>query len=193
MKKINPNIFPKDGYYFSEKDGVKIVGSTWGGVIARVAAYRKRAGYTPGDPTREVMEQACNRNPGACSEENGAYRAAVTVASLKGRVLQWFMSLKKRRGKEPISFVNDEEAARRRGVCRGCPFNTAIPEGCSSCRAAVSELRADIIGSGRYVDPVLVQHACSIIGSDLATSNWLDEVTEDIPQLPAHCWKKRTL
>ena len=192
MQRINVNLAPKSGYLFKETDGTTITGDHWSGVVSRVRAYRRRNKLPPGDPEAEVRNQACQRDPTICRRDDGTHAAAVKVASLKSRVLQWFAGIRKS-GKRDISeFVSSELAQQRAEICAGCPQNQSLPDGCSSCKAAVKELRLEVIG-GRKVDGRLVNHGCAVLGSDLATQAWLDLLTLDQAELPAHCWRKRTI
>lgn len=190
--RINVNLFPKSGFIFKERDGTTISGNTWNGVVARVRAYRKRNNIDPGDPEAEVRAQACERDPVICTNDDGQHAAAVKVATLKGRILQWFAKIRSLNSREPLHFGDQTNATNRATVCAGCSHNKELPDGCSSCKAAVAEIRAEIIGP-RPVDARLVQRGCNILGSDLATSVWIDLPTVENAELPAHCWRKRTL
>ena len=191
-KKYNNNLYPRTGYTFKCADGVVITGSNWAGVAARLSAYRKRNGIPIGNPTREVLDQACEMNPGHCTETNEATERQLKIVSLKGRILQWFQRLKDRRNREPMNFVDTHTSLHRAGVCIICPFKRELQEGCSSCRAALRELRADVI-QGRTPHNGLLMTGCEILGTDLATAVHLDELTIDEPRLPNTCWRKKTL
>ncbi len=187
MKTVNPNIYPNDGYFFKDADGATHRGDTWPGVIARVKSYRRRANQPPGDPEKEVMVQACQRNPAICSEESEAYRVELNKATLKVRVMQWLgriLALPDRR------YVFEHDARNRTGVCAGCQFNQALPKGCSSCRAAVEESRKSIIG-GRSQDPRA--ESCAVLGEDINSAAWIEQIADSNPALPPHCWRKRTM
>lgn len=183
MKTINPNIYPKGGHYFIERDGAKIVGDSWNGVIARVRAYRKRANYPEGDVTQEVHAQACQRNPILCTDDSG-HIAAVQKASIKARVLTW---LNQMRGNKP-QFVPTELAQQRANICATCPNNQGIPDGCASCRAALAALRSEILGP-RPIDGRL--NACMGTGEDLPAAVWVESQAVENGALPGHCWRKR--
>jgi hypothetical protein len=192
MKKYNVNVFPHKGHRFKDRDGATIVGETWGGVINRVIARRKRNNMPMGNPHEEVMEQACQQEPSACSETNDAREQArqthLKVASIKVRILQWLTRLK-----TPIDhFVEPAEAARRADICAGCPKAIGLPEGCGSCRKASEEMRNGLL-AGRKSDGRLIHRGCDVFGSDLATHVWLELVAEDRPEAPGNCWRKRTL
>lgn len=185
MKSVNPNMYPKDGYFFKENDGARIFGDTWAGVIKRVVLYRRRAGYPPGDPAAEVTAQACARNPVLCQENDNTF--LTKRAPLKSRILTW---LNGERANKNRSFVPEPVAKARAQVCATCPKNNPIPEGCSSCRAAVKQLRESII-ERRFQDGRL--NACTILGEDLPTSVHLESQTVDNGELPGHCWRRRSL
>lgn len=187
MKAVNPNLFPRDGYFFKDADGLSIRGDSWAGVIKRVQNYRRRAGHPPGNPEAEVMAQACSRNPGLCTEESTAYRIKLNEATLKGRVLGWLSRIIALPDKK---FVFEHDARNRTGICATCSFNQGLPKGCSSCRAAVNESRKTIIG-GRPQDARV--EACAILGEDLNAASWIEQIADGNPDLPFHCWRKRTL
>jgi len=187
MKAVNPNLYPSTGFSFKDADGVFFHGSSWAGVIKRLKNYRQRTHQPPGDPEREVMEQACRNNPGLCTEESEIYRVHLNEATLKTRVLGWLgriIALPERK------YVFEHDARNRTGICAACPFNKALPKGCSSCRAAVEESRKTIIG-GRSQDSRA--ESCSVLGEDINSASWIEQVADANPALPPHCWRKRTL
>lgn len=192
MMRIRANIYPKGGHRFKERDGATLVSQSWAGVVARVRAYRKRNGIPAGDPERDVTEQTCVNNPSACYSDDGQYVATLKVTNLKSRVLAWFSQLRAQAAREPLLIGDQENATNRANVCAGCPQNAALPDGCSSCKAAVRELRISIIGS-LPADGRLVHHGCNILGADLATQVWLDLITVDNPDLPPCCWRRRSV
>jgi hypothetical protein len=189
MLTINNNMYPKGGHVFVDSDGTKHVGDSWPGVIARVRAYRQRAGLAPGDVAAEVISQACQNNPGLCREETAAYREQLNQSTLKTRVLQWLTDLRGRAQSEPIVFVSDEERKARAQVCSTCPGNQALPGGCQSCLKALTELRKVVIGN-RLADGRL--SACGFLGEDLPSAVHLDQVRVSRGDLPANCWRKAT-
>ena len=187
MKAVNPNLYPSGGYVFIDADGVSIRGDSWPGVIKWLKNYRARSGQSSGDPEKEVMAQACKNNPALCTEESEAYRVQLKESNLKSRVLGWLqriLALPEKR------FVFEHDARNRTGVCASCPFNKALPKGCSSCRAAVEESRKNIIG-GRSQDSRA--ESCTILGEDINSAAWIEQVADANPDLPPHCWRKRTL
>jgi hypothetical protein len=187
MKRINVNLYPRDGYYFREGDGAKIVGTSWPNVMRRVEDYRKRAGRPVGNVEAEVSNQACSRNPANCSEVSAETQRMTLVASLKGRVLQ-YASFLRGLGKR-IPWVSAQDAANRANVCATCPNNTALPEGCATCRVALKAMRDEILGRGRKQDARL--NGCSVLGEDIVMSCHVDHDVVDSDALPAHCWRKR--
>ena len=190
MNRINVNIYPKEGYFFVENDGTRIVGTSWSGVVARVKEYRRRNGLPSGTPDAEVHAQACKRNPNLCSNVDAATIVARQKVSIKGRMLGHLNLLRKKRASEPLLFVDKEAAKRRATICAACPMNTPIKEGCGSCRAALAEVRRDILGP-RSIDGRL--SGCLISGEDVAVQAHIETENISLPTAPAHCWRKRTL
>lgn len=190
MKVINPNVYPKGGFTFTDSDGSKHPADSWNGVIIRVKRYRRRQHRPEGNVREEVIAQACQRNPGFCSEESEANKQHLKVASLKSRILIWLHRLHERVQKGPATFVNDQLHAARVDVCTRCPKNTGIPEGCGSCRAALKALAEGVIGS-RSLDARVT--ACSVLAEYLPVSSWIEQVTVANPELPGECWRKRTI
>lgn len=185
--KIKVNISPKEGHFFVERDGAKLKAGSWGGVIKKVIRYRALNHLPAGNPADEVHAQACARTPSLCYDD----RSAPTVqkraeASLKGRVLAWLSGIRK--NKINLTYTDSGVMTARANICAACPHNTALPEGCTSCRKVVKAIRKDIIGD-RGQDSRI--HACGIMGIDLPTAANLDEQTLAIPELPDHCWRKR--
>jgi len=187
LNTLNPNVFPKGGYYYLESDGARIVGQTWSGVVSRVANYRKRAGLPPGNPEQDVVDQACSRDPGICRNDNGVRIHQTKRASLKTRVLQW-LALAKAHNESPN--VPPETAHARANICAACPMNTEIGGGCASCKQAIGEARKEILGRVR---PDHRLHGCAETGEDNQVAAWLERPTIDNPALPAHCWRKLTI
>lgn len=188
MKRINVNLFPRDGYFFTDSDGARIRGNSWSDVMRRVAAYRKRAGRAQGNVEAEVSAQACARNPAHCSEINGENERHLKIASLKGRVLRYLSFIRGLLPGNRVPWASPQDARNRANVCASCPNNTALPEGCSSCRAAVRAMHKEILGD-RTIDARL--NGCAILGESLPVSTWVEHDVVDETALPAHCWRKR--
>jgi hypothetical protein len=187
---MNPNVFPKSGYMFQERDGTRIFGQTWAGVVARVARYRQRANLPPGDPQGEVVAQACQREPSLCQDDNGQNQAFLQRASLKTLVLQWLSQLRGRAERNEIEFVEDAVSRSRADICAKCRHNQPLPDGCASCRAVLVEMRRTVLGK-RYIDGRL--HECAALGEDTPVSTHLEAQALDRPDLPENCWRRRSL
>jgi hypothetical protein len=188
---INPNIYPHDGFVFKDSDGTTHSGDSWAGVIVRVQNYRRRQGGPVDSVESEVIFQACLKNPILCKEDNGITRAARKIVSLKGRVLQWLNALRGVKEKEGLRYVDPDMHAARTDVCVRCPLNKSMTEGCSSCKAALDSLRDELVGRRGRTDARIT--ACPVLGEYLPVSTWIDVPTEVNADLPAECWRKRTL
>jgi hypothetical protein len=193
MFKVNVNVFPSgsNGFSFKNGDGVNIRANSWPGVTAKLKAYRARNGHPPGNPEAEVLSQACSRNPSLCKESQGkAVLSAKKPPSLKGRVLSWLSTLKKTGEAQPLTFVKEPEMKARANVCATCHHNKPLPDGCSSCKMAISELRKNLIGQQRLNGQDHRINACEALGCDLPSAAWLDEPRIRHDGLPANCWRK---
>lgn len=191
MRRINDNLYPKNGgYLFIESDQSRHVGGSWGNLLLRVVAYRKRAKLPAGNPEVEIQEQACARNPGLCYESDGGSMpvAMKKTVSLKSRVLKWCSVLTGRQQNGDLRYVSLQETHDRVNICAACPKNTVYPDGCSSCKKAIKEYRKNL-APGRPVDTVRL-HGCSVLGEDTGIATHLDEHRVANPELPSHCWRK---
>jgi hypothetical protein len=189
MKRINVNLYPKDGYFFIEQDQSMHRGQSWTEVVSRVRSYRKRNQLPPGNPEQEIHDQACKRNESLCHDENPEQvKAELRKTSLKGRVLKWFNTIRKARAEREQQYVSETEAKARALVCANCPHNQPYPSGCGSCKAAVRASREEILGK-RVADGRL--NGCNVLGEDSATSVHLDQVRVNDAELPSFCWRKQ--
>lgn len=185
---INPNIFPKTGHFFKDAEGVRHFADSWSGVIARVIAYRKRRGQPVGDVKGEVTAQACAREPVMCHDDDGRHAAAVRRTSLKARILTWLQAV---RGNTEKRFVDEGLARQRADICAKCPKSVPLPGGCASCTNVVNALRREIIGPGRFLDGRL--NECDVLNEDTPVTVHIDMIAVDNSELPANCWRRRTM
>jgi len=199
-QKINVNVRPSAGYLFEESGGVTIRGNSWIEVVKRVQSYRSRNKMAPGSPEREVIDQACQRDPqlrrdattptirGKPRPARPMVKAPVT---LKSRVLGWLRSMRKLGEENTLVFVNSDERKRRAKICTDCPKRQAMKQGCGACKKALDGLRDEILGRGHATLPP--EESCVVLGTDLPVMTWLDELTVENGDLPATCWRKKTL
>lgn len=191
MKQINPNVYPKGGYFFKDGDGTTHHGDSWKGVIARVQGYRARQGKPTDSVEAEVIFQACLRDPVLCVDDNGATRTEQKKASLKTRLLQWLMTKKREKEAQELRFVEWGLHEARTDVCIRCHLDKSMPGGgCGSCRAAVRELKEAIVGNKNTDQRI---NACPVLGEYLPVSTWIDDPAVSNADLPGECWRKRSI
>jgi hypothetical protein len=190
MRRLNSNLYPKDGYWFKDRDGVTHRADTWAGVVARVVKYRQRAGQPPGDPANEVTAQACERNPILCNDDSGARQDLQRKASLKSYVLAWMNLARTHKAEGRTEYVDSATAVARADVCATCKFNVSLQESCAPCQQVLDEIRKEVLGR-RTRDPRL--NACLVLTEDLQTAAHLERPTTEHGELPGNCWRKRTL
>jgi hypothetical protein len=154
-----------------------------------VIAYRRRKGQPENDVVGEVVAQACAREPIICNQGSNAPLNQQAVP-LKTRILAWLNGLRANKAKQPLEIVSWETARARTEICAKCPKNQGLQDGCASCRQALRELRSDLIGN-RFQDARL--HECDVLGEDLPVSVYAEAQAVDNGNLPANCWRKRSL
>lgn len=185
--KPKKHLLPPGGFWFREKDGTEIRANSWDGVVRLVANYRRRNRLEPGAPEHEVLAQAAARSPEYFA--NGDMSRP--KPNLKARVFEWLSHFRRLRDRaEHIRLVDDGLVNARAAVCINCPHHTNVAGGCGSCKRALAGLRSVIL-KGRTPDVRL--GACAVIANDLQVGTMLDEPTLDAPNLPGHCWRRRTL
>lgn len=191
MLRINCNLFPSGGYFFVESDGSKHRAGNWRAVVKKVTEYRQRARLPLGDVEREVMAQACSRNPALCHDDR-AVQAPKPAVTVKARVLKWLFGMKQVQEREPLTYVSTAEATARAAICAKCPQNTPLGvKTCATCKETLKQYRKELLGGARARDSRL--GGCNVLGSDLVTATHLDEIRVDNPSLPANCWRKKTI
>ncbi len=187
-REINKNLYPTGGYFFIEKDGLKIKAGSWVAVEAAVRQYRANKGVPEGDVHAEVMAQACDRNPALCHESAPSGQKPVRPTSLKTRAFQWLGNLCRTARSSGLKYVSDAEARRRAAICDRCPAQKRISQGCSTCEHSLQALRNCVLGGRKPV----VDHleGCDALGCDLSCAVHLDEPRLGDPNLPGECWRR---
>lgn len=206
-RRVNFNVVPTDGYFFKDPSGPTFHGHSWSEVVARLKHYRRRNKLPLGDPSNEVADQALSRNPHllrpAAPKESGrpkpynrsgsapAPKKPVRV-SLKAKTFTWLRSILRQKQEQDgeLQFVTQEVQKERLFVCNGCPKKQEVPGGCASCSKAYAALRSEVLDGRPFRKD---QFSCSVLGADLQTMAWLDELTVENGDLPGNCWRKRTI
>lgn len=193
MMKIKSGLHPTGGYFFTEPDGTRHIANGPINCIKKITDYRRRNGLALGDPKAEFYRQHCERNPTHCFSKEPVPAGGVAEAlpvkprSLKGGVLAWLMSMRRR--KSDLRWVGADETRRRVDICLRCPKNQNISGTCSSCKAALSGLRTEILGDKPLVDARAA--GCAALNEDIPISSMLDDPAVEPEGLPGHCWRRR--
>jgi hypothetical protein len=200
MRRINLNVIPSSGYVYTDSDGTPHRGMSWQAVIKRLEMYRRRNKLPLGNPEADVLAQACKDNPGLCvepktREERKAIRRAPPPPvpkkppSLKSRVLRWLGVIRELATNGQMGYVDRAAHDARVATCMKCKKKGVLSGGCQPCEKALAGFRNEILGRRPLAGP----DACSVLGEDLQTASWLDQLTLENPDLPEHCWRKKTL
>lgn len=207
-RRVNFNVVPADGYFFKDPSGPTFHGHTWPEVVARLKHYRRRNRLPLGDPANEVADQALARNPHLLRpattprvpgrpkpyNRSGAVPVPKKPArvSLKAKTFTWLRAILRRKQEQngELQFVAQDVQKARLSTCNGCPKKQEVPGGCASCSKAYAVLRSEVLDKRPFKKDQL---SCAVLGADLQTMAWLDEVTIENGELPDTCWRKRTL
>jgi hypothetical protein len=189
--KFNKNLYPPNGYTFTEIDGTEIMSTGWKPLVAAVIAYRVRTKKPTEGTEQQIMDQICARSPSHCHTPTpDAREKAMRMPSLKSRVLRALGTQVQDHKKKPVVYVSKAVAATRAETCRKCPKHTFLKTSCATCSIAMKEFRRAILG--RNVPDTSVS-VCAVLGCDLPSSVFLDELTVENAELPGHCWRRKTI
>ncbi len=188
---VNPNLYPKNGYRFKEKDGSYQKASNWEGVIKKVTAYRERAGWPVGDVRAEVMAQACANNPSLCIDNSPRqiiHPKASYASTLFQKVSNWLSQLVQKLQRRQLELVDGPEARRRAAICAVCPRQMAVPTVCGACISQMSNFRRVILQGQPPANAGL--NGCSALGEDTQVSVHLKLEPVDTDDQPPQCWRR---
>lgn len=194
----NVHVFPPDGYYFVDANGVKHVGVTWSDLEEKIVAYRAQNGLPPGTPKLEIIVFTCTRFPSGCREATlvtPGQAAAPTkpngsAMKLHARVNRWFYKILQSLGDTPQRMESKETAESRAKICAACPRQKSWVGDCGTCAGSTYRLGVQI-RSNRDVKDADQLMGCESLGEDTRTSVWLPNlrpVESDL--LPPTCWRK---
>lgn len=191
---LNPQVYPTNGYYFIESDGVKVVGNSFADTVLKMRDYRIRSGRVAGDPIQELNDFTCSRYPTACREIEPGKRKNHLGNSvphpLVTRVNTWLNSLYRAFSKTPAQFVTKVEAERRAAICRDCPKQARWNSECGSCSDSARRLSFSL-RKGQEVPGSDLLKGCDTLGEDTRTSIFLQGLKpETNVELPEYCWRK---
>lgn len=193
----NPHVYPPDGYYFVDSDGVKHTGKNWSDLVQQVRDYRVRNGKPVGSPIQEINAFTCARYPAGCVEvtkcdlKTASSKGGVSKgAALAAAVNRWLQLVARALGENPTPLVSKEEAQKRAAICTKCPRQAAWASSCAQCAGAAFRIGVAIRKNQDVArgDSLM---GCSVLGEDTRTSVWLPRLKPaEQPELPENCWRK---
>lgn len=195
-QEFNPNLFPPNGYVFKDRDGTRHQSDSWKRLLQQVVDYRTRNGFELGDVWSEIMAQACASTPGHCRDNAPRLvqaRSQTGIPAFNQRVLEWLNQALTLKRVNALVRVSDGEAARRAKICLQCPRQHPLNEVCHACLITTKMARKLILRGGASRHQNL--NPCGVLGEDCQTSVYLEQppVEPPAPELPAECWRKRSL
>jgi len=182
---FNPNLYPPDGYVFTEPDGTHHRGDSWRNLKEKIVRYRKVNGLPEGDPEAEITTQLCSRVPSFCRHSNPQpVRIGPTFNSVVVGWLSRMLSLKRA---NQLPRVDDVEAARRASICARCPAQRSLNMACGSCIIEIDKLRRAVLDGAEPLHKNL--QPCSITGEDCSVAVHVEQ-SKISGQLPGNCWRQ---
>lgn len=188
----NRNLYPPDGYLFTDAEGIQHRGANLDGLISALAAYRIRRGIAVGNPAAEVNEYLCRNNPGKCLEYDPPSEESMEKTKsnqITSSVSVWLRSVWVRISNRTQKFVSNDEVKRRADICRACSvFHKSVAGDCSSCQESLNQLSFQLRAGHDQHSATL--KSCTYFGTDLRLDATLDQPA--VPDAPENCWKKAT-
>ena len=186
-------LYPREtGYTYVDKMGTRISGTTLPDLISRVRRWRELNGLPVGDPTGDVHEYLCKRNPSYCRGAGAPPPPAPpnpNMRALSERVLAWLGRIGSA-FKSPVRSVDTGVLASRMEACRACAYNKPYVAACRGCSAtSLAVRRAWVTGPAASVSEGV--HACAQYGYDAAVAAQLgpDKMPPD-RHAPSGCWRR---
>lgn len=191
MLRMNPNLYPPDGYRFRDSDGTLFKGESWRDVRRQVAEYRARNQMPAGDPESEINVQQCAQTPGLCHGDKPApVRTPSSGSNGNERVLNWLGSVLISRRQNGTPAVLDRETARARAaICALCPRQRALSAACDACLNTIRDSRKVILNGEKPAHEGL--STCGVLGEDTVSSVHLDLAPVEELELPTNCWRAK--
>jgi hypothetical protein len=182
---FNMNLYPPDGYVFTEPDGTTHRGDSWKTLKEKIVRYRAANKFPPGDPEEEITTQLCSRVPSFCRQNNPQpVRIGPTFNHL---VIGWLTRILGSKQRSPLPRVEDAEAARRAAICARCPAQRSLNMTCGSCMNDVNRLRRAVLDGAESLHKNL--QPCSITGEDCSVAVHIEQPPIS-GQAPDYCWRR---
>jgi hypothetical protein len=179
--RLNPHLRPPGGFRFVDADKVEHVAESFDRLVKNLAAYRKRVGRPPGDPSAEITEQICRRNPAMCVGDSPGYDGKALAARVVANINALVRDGNRRN-------TDSKNVPARALACAGCPFNVEWLSFCLPCQKKTARLLEHIVRPGKPLKS-LKGRACLRACDDLSVAVWLSE-GPGVSGAPAQCWRK---
>lgn len=187
--RFNQNLYPPEGYVFTDAQGVKHRGDSWRNLFWVITEFRKRNGIPVGNVEEDVDAQHCAQYPGLCQSDPVVPQPSRGGQGLNARVLNWLMhQLSKLRQNGTYPRASLDTAIARSNICVRCPRQQGLSTACSSCIEAVDSTRKAFLGEKGSVNKSLLP--CVALGEDTQISIHLEQPPVSDPSLPPNCWRK---
>lgn len=188
--RFNPNLYPPNGYIYTDAQGVKHRGDSWRNLFWTITEFRKRNGIPVGNVEEDVDHQHCSQYPGLCQNDPVVPQPARGGPNLNSRVLNWLaFQLSKLRHNGTVARPTIDEAIARSNICIRCPRQQGLSLACSNCVEAVDGARKAFLGDKGSVNKSLLP--CVTLGEDTQISIHIIQPPSDESALPPNCWRRQ--
>jgi hypothetical protein len=195
MLRINPNIYPCNGFFYVDADRVRFTAGDGDGLLNKIVEYRSRRGQDVSPMAIKalkatVTEFLCRNNVGLCGEglPTKAPRLISKEASLDSKISGYLAFTFRKAGEGRVSYVREEVARARAEVCAKCPNQTAMGKSCATCSSQIDTLSALLQKSRDYGQKGL--KGCSAAGVDTRVAVLIERDPIGFPFLPSFCWMR---
>lgn len=186
---LNFNLYPPDGYCFTERDGTRIRGESWRDLEARVRGYRSLNRFDIGNPLEDITVQICAKHGSFCRQPAPPVPAGgLGVPSFNQRVIEWFIRVigLKRRGM--LGRVDDVTANARAAICARCPAQLSLNHACEACLNSIKDGRKGLLDGAPSLHQNLLP--CGALGEDCQTTVHVEQPPVTAAGQPANCWRR---
>lgn len=188
--RFNTALYPPKGYTFTEKDGVRISGTSWSDLFRRIADYRTANNKPVGDVEQDVHDQICEDAPGLCEGgDPGSPPPISTLPSLtfNQRILGWLGTMVGLKRDSGLKLVDRDLAGTRAAICATCEFQRSLVSGCGACENTLKTSRTLLVEKNPDFPDL---KPCAVLGEDCQVSVHLELPASSEPGLPVHCWRQ---
>lgn len=190
MLSLNPNLYPSEGYVFTERNGVLLRGEGWKNLEQRIRGFRALNKLPPGDPWAEIVTYHCAKQPSLCRDSSpmAAGPRGSGSMSFNQRVMQNMVHLIGLKRMKRLPRGDNVSAAARAAICATCPRQKSLNEACKACLYSVNQSRKALLDGADSRHQNLLP--CAVLAEDCQTTVHVDQAPTVAEGMPSNCWRR---